>query len=254
MNVLNIKLNKPPIQEMALSVAFGAPLVSEQDVARIVREIDGQFQSFGLVKEGQFKFDAQQGVPVTTQTESWVGTRFRNASNQFISIQNDKPNGAVVFSFNMTPPYKSWEEFMEPALRYLAGFVDRLPQKPKSYKRIGVRTIDRLEATPEAKSVRDVLKSALPDIEGAGAALVQDFNLRDTLYYRDYGLYVTTIRAMNPTPPGRFPVVFLDMDVFQPIEFPLDQKTLDDTLVKIHGLRNQVFVGSIGDVCWEACK
>ena len=67
MEVLDIKLSSLPIQEMVLRVALGAPFVSEQNVARIVREIDGQFQLFGLVKEEQFKFDARQGVPVPTQ-------------------------------------------------------------------------------------------------------------------------------------------------------------------------------------------
>jgi len=246
-------LKNPPIQETALGITFAMPHLAQKDVENIVEGIDKDFRRFAVIEAGSVSIDAVSGE--TRSGKQWAGARYKKGENIFLAVQNilpSKESKGVVFSFNITPPYVSWEMFSSELLSALNSFVEQT--RAMELSRIGVRTIDRLKVPSKPVSVNAILTTVLPDIKGLSAGKIHDFYLRDTVYYEQYDLFVTTVRSTMPTGEGEPPEIILDTDVFSPVNAIFSKEWLNEILHRIHALRDAVFFGSVAEKYLEAYK
>lgn len=246
-------LKNPPIQETALGITFDMQHLTQSDVESIVEKIDKEFRRFAVIETGSVSIDAASGE--ARSGKQWSGARYKKGENIFLAVQNIFPSKAskgVIFSFNITPPYVSWKMFCVELLSVLNSFVEQTGATKIS--RIGVRTIDRLKVPSKPVAVNAILTTVLPDIKGLSAGKIRDFYLRDTIYYEQYDLFVTTVRSTMPTEAEKPPEIILDTDVFSPVSAIFSKEWLDEILHRIHILRDTVFFGTVAEKYLEAYK
>lgn len=246
-------LKNPPIQETALGITFDMPHLAQHDIEDIVMKIDGGFKRFAVIEARSFSIDALSGE--ARGGKQWAGARYKKGENIFLAIQNifqSKESTGVIFSFNITPPYVSWEMFTSELRRTLNSFVEQTGAMKIS--RIGVRTIDRLNVPSKPVPVNAIITTVLPDIHGLTGGEIHDFYLRDTVYYDQYELFVTTVRSTKPTGVKTPPEIILDTDVFSSKSAMFSEEWIDEILHRIHVVRDTVFFGTVAERCLEAYK
>lgn len=239
MSDVHVQFSNPPIIETGLNVTLMAPLLTREAVKSIVAAIDPAFVRFAVVED---------------PAKMWQGERFKRNENQFLSLINAPEKNAVIFSYNVKPPYLSWDSFITPARETFIKII-RLLNATK-IQAVGVRTVDKF-VVPQGPgtSVGSILKSALSNVAGMPIPGIAEFYLRDTSFYREYNLFVRTIRLTQPTGKGLPPDIILDTDVFSMTSLVVnDLSAFDDTLKRIHEVRYKVFVGSVNDAYLEKCK
>ena len=239
MNEHHIQFSRPPLVETGLNVTLDAPALTEDSIQAVVSEI---LPDVGLPMRMKER-----------DSNNWIGCRYQFAENRFLTLQNVPSSSFILFSYSVTPAYKSWETFVTPARDALMRAVKSL--RVRSVPGIGVRTINKIVPPPrEGLSVQNFLKAGFPDVADLPKAGIMEFYLRDTSFYSSYGLYVRTIRTTQPTGANRPPDIIFDTDVFSAKPLQADLQGLDDLLARIREVRYKVFLGGVSDDYLEGCK
>lgn len=254
LNAESVQLKRPPLKEMVFSVTLQMPALDEPQMKEIVRRIAPDMSDSGRLEFGSFRIN-----PSVAKLESceshFSGLRFHCGQNLFLTIENCSDARHVNFNYSILPPYSSWKEFTNRAYGCYKRFVGEV--RAVAIKRVAVRTVDELTVSrkrPGPIRMNEILKNAPAAIEGLSGGRVDAFEFRDSVYFRQYDVQASTLRAMKPKAPGQLPNWILDTDVFHVGAIdPADSKALEDLLRRIRIVRHKLFFGSMGERCREAC-
>ena len=243
-------LKRPPLLETALSVIVKSPPLTMDAIGGFV---DSNAPGFTMKREFRhqtFTFNPGTGSSSSNDPVP-TGRQYMKDKNLALMIQN-KSSDSVEFVFSVLPPYTRWPDLYNIAKPILHGFLKTFNMP--IVLRIAIRSIDRLFAPSDGCPVTDIIKNVPPDIAGLKTPIVHGFNYQDTMYYPEFHLCATVIRATQQLPNEPRYTVILDSDVFTPPECSFSVDAIESQLDKIVKLKDTIFFQSVGDKCMERLK
>lgn len=146
------------------------------------------------------------------------------------------------FSFSRLAPFDSWEDLASDARRLWAAYREHV--RPVRVRRAAVRYINRIDLPLPIHEVRDFLP-LIPPLPAEIPNELIGFFFQLRVAASAAGVNVIINHALvPPTRPGVASFI-LDIDVFQVMDFGIDEDLLWRSLDELHRIENNTFEGSI---------
>lgn len=237
----------PPLLETALSIIMKIPMLEMNAIGNFVAKVAPDFKMVRELVQQTFTL-TPDSISSQSPAPKPFGRQYTKDKNLVLLIQN-RSLEEVEFVFSVLPPYTNWEDLYNSARPILDAFIVNF--HVACINRIAVRSIDRLFAPYDGCAITDIIKTVPPDIGALSTPFVHGFNYHDMMYYKDFDLCATVIRATSPASKDpRFSVI-LDSDVSTPPKRSYVADDINTQLRKIVELKDIIFFNSVGDKCME---
>ena len=231
-------LAKAPIVEAVIHwMAKPAnPLVAEEFRKKLVERLKGSYPKIQPMTRMSLLAHVEGDELSTQQRHAWFGYRLETEDGRYIAQFNR--DGLV---FSRLEPYEDWDRFLAEGKRLWAAFCDL--NAISEVERLAVRFINRI-ALRKLGDVTKILKHPPESLDRLGMPRL-GFFFASKHEVPKLPFHIEVIETVQPpTPPQTTDFgLILDVDVYTVRGFACDDAVLDDSLTKMHGLKNKAFFG-----------
>lgn len=240
------KLEINPIVEAVFCVDLaGLPSLTPELAEKMKDSVADSYEKEMDQITQSLSFDLAAPDKTVSPKKFWQGMCFRNNTKRLLLSNLDQQ--IVRFSFSQLRPYDNWSSFISEARKLFSAFVGATHRDPV-VKRLGVRFVNVLNIPEGERELGSMLQNVPRDPTDMSNISVEDFLYQETSYYKDYGLKATVIRTVQRPPNGN-PFFVFDDDVFANPDIEVSQIEWPDLLDRMHGLKNDIFFGSVSEDC-----
>lgn len=249
-HMASLHLDIPPIIEAVIDIDCDLPAGLELDALRRQAYPDLR-ELYPKIRESityeQTVEHGGMGEPIVANTDTSL-TAIQFATDDERTIIQFRRNG---FSFNKLRPYTSFDDYFG-AMEHAWEIFVRLAQ-PALIRKIGIRTINRIEVPVDAQGGVDFtqyLDSFAPRIpSGAVRMATVSFYESHLGIDTDSGRLVNIVKTMEAPTDAYIPLI-LDIDVHNPLERDsLNWVDISNELMALRELKNWVFQQLLTPTC-----
>lgn len=231
---------KAPIQEAIFDIKVGS--VENTDIKSYellknteLKELSEVHKQY--VFSGRLKFNIEKiDVKAEKNEKKLIGVVFSNKDSN-IKVQFRKDG----FTLNMLRPYSTWEEFSSLAFKYWSFYKSHV--KPKNFKRIALRYINRIEIPVEGLDFDDYFNN-MPSLPNGFEDAYHDLLLRTVSLMKDSGNPVILTRRMESPNDEILPFI-IDIDAYK--DQNINYENLEEDFETLRRDKNKVFESLISD-------
>jgi len=241
-------LPRAPIVEAVIDIQARATQNLEEPLLR--SQLETRLESYRFLdslREFHSEVKIEPGRPPSQVVRDlgWKGVRFRSSDEKHIAQFNRDG-----FAFSRFEPYVTWERFSEAALTFWSIYQEIA--QPREIHRIGLRYINRIQLPLGEMLFEDYINAAPTPPTGLNLPF-QKFMHHDTLTVPEQPYSINLIRTIqSPASAGATGfALILDIDVFTPQVFELDEVKLTHRLLEMRWLKNKAFFGSVTEKALE---
>jgi uncharacterized protein (TIGR04255 family) len=214
-----------------------------QQIQRIADLLPGYRQQ-GLIYQIETTLNLSNDSETESKKTLATGVRFQSADESFVA-----QFGIGGFTLSRLPPYKTWGNLVEEALRLWKIYLE--VAKPELVTRVATRFINDLQLPMlEGEHFEDYL-TASPKIPPGLSQAVLEFLQRVVIGEPTTQCLANVIQVLQEGPrQGKVPVI-LDIDVYKAIEFVPSDHHLWETLEALRIFKNTIFFESLQEKAVE---
>ncbi len=240
-------LPNAPIVEALLDIRVELP--DDTDItmlSRVQEPVSDRFPEVQQIPGVEFLFEQGEGeMPELSDRVAKVqGFIFVSPPEQ-AKVFQARLDG---FTFSQLKPYKQWDNFIEEARELWQYYAD--VARPILVKRLGLRTINRIELPLPLANFSDYLQT-LPTLAPNVSSEVSEFFMRVVMPQPNSDVFAIVTIATAPSNNERVLPVIFDIDVYVDGSFNTQSEKMWHKVGTLRNVRNNIFFNSITEATKE---